>query len=143
MMLRSLIEERISRIPAVHFLGVRLVEVSEGSAVLELPFRSELCNSLGNIQGGFITALADAAGGLALYTLPPPKYAVPTISLEINFLEPARNTIKAHGRVLRCGSGVGTSYIEVFDASGSLVAVSLASYRVFMSMTPSESLDKS
>ena len=70
-MMRALIEGRMSRIPAVHFLGIKLVDVSEGRAVLELPFRPELCNSLGNIQGGFITALADAAGGMALYTLLP------------------------------------------------------------------------
>jgi acyl-CoA thioesterase len=132
-MIKAIIEERMARIPAAAFLGMKLVDMSEGTAVLELPFRPEFCNSLGNIQGGFVTALADAAGGIALYTVPPPKYAAPTISLEINFLEPARSTLRAHGRVLRCGSSVGTSFIEVFDASGALVAVSLASYRIFIS----------
>ncbi|MEJ5299662.1 MAG: PaaI family thioesterase [Thermodesulforhabdaceae bacterium] len=132
-MTKAVIEERMSRIPAAAFLGMKLVEISEGLAVLELPFRPEFCNSLGNIQGGFVTALADAAGGVALYTLHPPKHAAPTISLNINFLEPARNTLRAHGRVLRCGSSVGTSFIEVFDSNESLVAVALASYRIFTS----------
>ncbi|MGC8720141.1 MAG: PaaI family thioesterase [Thermodesulforhabdaceae bacterium] len=62
---------------------------------------------------------------------------MPTISLEINFLEPAKTSIKAYGRVLRCGSSIGTSYIEVLDANGALIAVSLASYRVFAAGTES------
>lgn len=133
MNLRSSIEERIARIPAIEFLGIKLLDISDGTAVLELPFKPEFCNSLGNIQGGFVTALADVAGGLAIHTVPPPKYAAPTISLEIHFLKPARSTIKAEGRVIRCGSSIGTSSIEVFDISGSLIAVSLASYRIFHS----------
>ncbi len=122
--------ERIEAIPAFKLLNIKVVEISEGSVSLELPFREELCNSMGNIQGGFIVALADAAGGLSLFSLLPPKTLTPTIEIKVNFLEPARTNIISKAKVIRCGSTIGTSFIEVLDTTGKVVAISIATYRI-------------
>lgn len=124
------IHERMSRIPALHFLGVRLVGLEPGRARLHLPFRQEFCNSMGMLQGGFITAVADAAGGLAALTTVPSGWVAPTIELKLNFLEPVRSSVVATGTVLRSGSHVAVSYVEVHLEDGTLAAAGIATFRL-------------
>lgn len=124
------IRERLTRIPAVRFLGIRLVALEPGRVRLELPFRQEFCNSLGMLQGGFVTAVADAAGGLAALTTVPPGWVAPTIELKINFLEPIRSTVVATGTVLRSGSHVVASSMEVHLEDGTLAAAGIATFRL-------------
>ena len=46
-------------------LGMRLVSVGEGSAVLEMPVREDMVNGHGMAHGGFVFALADSAFAFA------------------------------------------------------------------------------
>ena len=82
------------------------------------------------LQGGFVTAVADAAGGLAVLTTVPAGWVAPTIELKINFLEPVRSTVVATGTVLRTGSHVAASYIEVHLEDGTLAAAGIATFRL-------------
>ena len=66
------IYERSQNMPAWDYLGARLLKVSDGFAQVALPFRVEMSNSWGTLQAGFITAIADAAGGYALLTVSQP-----------------------------------------------------------------------
>ncbi|SMC25537.1 acyl-CoA thioesterase [Desulfacinum hydrothermale DSM 13146] len=122
--------QRVEKVPALQSIGARLVDLSQGRACLELPFRPEFCNSLGMLQGGFVTAVADAAGGLAVLTTVPPGWVAPTIELKINFLEPIRETVLATGTVLRSGASVATSYIEVHLEDHTLAAAGMATFRL-------------
>ncbi len=121
---------RVRQVPALRAVGASLAAVGAGTVSLKMAFRTDFCNSLGALQGGFITALADAAGGLALLTVLPAGWKTPTIELKINFLEPIRSDITATARVLRCGSKVGSCYLEVCVGDGELAAAGIASYRL-------------
>lgn len=46
-------------------LGMRLVSVSDGTAVLEMPVREDMVNGHGIAHGGFIFTLADSAFAFA------------------------------------------------------------------------------
>ncbi|MEV8377783.1 hydroxyphenylacetyl-CoA thioesterase PaaI [Kribbella sp. NPDC056861] len=46
-------------------LGMRLVSVTEGAAVLEMPVRDDMVNGHGIAHGGFIFTLADSAFAFA------------------------------------------------------------------------------
>jgi acyl-CoA thioesterase len=46
-------------------LGMRLVRVGEGTAVLEMPVRDDMVNGHGIVHGGFVFTLADSAFAFA------------------------------------------------------------------------------
>ncbi|SHF95830.1 acyl-CoA thioesterase [Desulfacinum infernum DSM 9756] len=124
------VRERLRRIPALRLLGVDLLALEPGLVRLRLPFREDFCNSMGMVQGGFVTAVADAAGGLAVLSKLESGWKAPTIELKINFLEPIRGSVEAVGRVLRTGTGVGVSSMEIFLEDGTLAAAGIATYRL-------------
>ncbi len=121
---------KIKNIPALKLLGVEPVYFKNGEVALKLPFNENLCNSLGIVQGGFITAVADAAGGWALISSLPRGYIAPTIEFKINFLRPVNADIIATGRVIHKTTRIGTAYIEVSFETGELTAVAIGSYRI-------------
>ena len=119
--------ETARSIPAWDLLGAHLSEVEEGIARVRLPFRPDLRNSQGNIQGGILTAAADASGGWALLTLLPPGTVVATVEIKLNFLKPVKQDILAEGRVIRLGACLGISSLSVETASGK-AAAGIATY---------------
>ncbi|SFM94932.1 PaaI family thioesterase [Thermodesulforhabdus norvegica] len=122
--------QKIQESPALKLLGVVVRAVGKGEVELELPFRHELCNTLGSIQGGFITAVADAAGGWALISVLGPEFRVPTVEIKMNFLRPVTETMIARGRVLHTTNRLGTAYMEVVLSSGLLAAAGIGTYRI-------------
>ncbi len=122
---------KLEKIPALKILGIEPISWRKGEVSLRLPFNPGLCNSLGTVQGGFITALADAAGGWALISFLPRNHIVPTVEIKINFLQPVRSDVVATGKVIHKSKRLGTAFIEVsFENSGELAAVAVGTYRI-------------
>src|SRR5262245_1208389 len=73
-------------IPFNKFLGVRAVTMARGRVELEIPYREELIGDPMKhaLHGGVISALADAAGGMAIWgALENPLSRISTIDLRI------------------------------------------------------------
>lgn len=113
--LRQVMEELI---PFNKFLGVQVTRVERGDVVLEIPFREELVGDPMRpaLHGGVISALADAAGGAAVWSaIDDPAARVSTIDLRIDYLRPARlERLAAHANVVRVGGRVGVADIRLF-----------------------------
>lgn len=120
--------EKAAAIPAWKHIGAVLARAGKGYAEVELPFVPQLANSLGVLQGGFVTAIADAAGGWALATLIEPESLITTVELKVNFLLPIRQNVVARGRVLRCGTKIGVSSLEICLQDGDIAAVGIGTY---------------
>lgn len=116
--LRQLAEELI---PFNKFLGVRLGAMDRGRVELEIPWRDELVGDPFRpaMHGGVISALADAAGGAALWsTFDHPGQRVSTIDLRIDYLRPGRlEAIVAEAVVVRAGRTIGVVDVRVFHPS--------------------------
>lgn len=131
--LRRLMEEVI---PFNRVLGIKLTGADEGFARLEIPFRDELIGDPWRpaLHGGVISALADAAGGAAVWTsVPNPHARVSTIDLRVDYLRPARAaTLVAEARVVRVGNRVGVVDVRLFhpDDTAATVATGKAVYNV-------------
>jgi acyl-CoA thioesterase len=122
------IYERSQNMPAWDYLGARLLKVSAGFAQVALPFRVEMSNSWGTLQAGFITAIADAAGGYALLTISQPHTLVTTIELKINFLRPISEDVTAEGKIIHLGASIGTSSLRVKLPDGKDAAFGIGTY---------------
>jgi uncharacterized protein (TIGR00369 family) len=116
--LRQVMEELI---PFNKVLGVRVAEIDRGRVRLEIPFREELIGDPFRraLHGGVISALADTAGGCALWSaLEEERARVSTIDIRIDYLRPGRQeTLVAEASVCRIGRRVGVADIRLFHPS--------------------------
>lgn len=104
-------------------VGARFASVERGSVVIELDAHSGHQHPGGVVQGGIITAIADAAMGVSLMTLQEPEQANVTIELKINFIRPVvEGRLRAVGRVVSMKRTVLFAEADVLDADGRLVA---------------------
>jgi uncharacterized protein (TIGR00369 family) len=122
--LRQVMEELI---PFNRVLGVKVIEIDRGHVRMEIPFREELIGDplRRAMHGGVISALADTAGGCAVWSsLEEPRARVSTIDMRIDYLRPGRNeTLVAEATVVRVGRRVGVTDMRVFHPSAPLDSI--------------------
>ena len=133
------------RSPVSSTLGMNLVAFSRGEATYEMAARAELGNPLGVIQGGVVTALADAAMAAATTSVLDDeeieKSAITTVDIFARFIRPVQakkvETLRAEARVVRAGGRLVWAEADVladgemvgkFAATGIRVTFDAASY---------------
>ena len=110
--------------PIMKTLGIRLVEVSEGAASMEMEAKTELhSNPMGTIHGGVLCDIADAAIGTAHFTTLTEGESFASIDLQINFFRPVWNEkLRAVAKPIHRGRTVSRYVCDVTRADGKLVA---------------------
>ncbi len=83
------LRERFAKEPLVKLLGIELLHLHDGEALMEMKARDEFAIVGGVIQGGIITALADYAGVYAAMTKIPAGHT-PAAHIDISFRRPAK-----------------------------------------------------
>ena len=133
------------RSPVSSTLGMQLVAFERGVATYEMAATAELGNPLGVIQGGVVTALADAAMAAATTSMLDDEEiqtsAITTVDIFARFIRPvnAKNveTLRAEAHVVRAGGRLVWAEAEVladgemvgkFASTGIRVAFDPASY---------------
>jgi uncharacterized protein (TIGR00369 family) len=105
-------------IPFNKFLGVQATLIERGRAVLEIPWRDELVGDplKPAMHGGVMSMLADAAGGLAIWTmLENVHIRLSTIDLRVDYLRPGRlERICAEATTVRVGRSVGVADVRLY-----------------------------
>jgi uncharacterized protein (TIGR00369 family) len=106
----------VELIPFNQVLGLEVVELADGHAVLALPFREALIGDPARpaLHGGVLSALADTCGGAAVWTAIGDEDRVSTIDLRVDYLRPGPlERLLAIGDVLRAGNRVGVASIRI------------------------------
>jgi acyl-CoA thioesterase len=117
--------------PYYRLLGLRAAAGEpEGRSRLVLESRGELENSRGDVHGGVIASLLDAAMGVAVRSALKPGQGATTVSLTVNYLAPGRGTLVARGKVVRVGRSLASVEAEVTDADGTVAAHAVATMRI-------------
>lgn len=81
----------IEAIPHARALGMRLDEISDGVAVISMPYDARLIGDpqTGVIHGGAVSALMDTCGGAAVMSHPAGAWGTATLDLRIDYMRPA------------------------------------------------------
>ena len=119
--------------PFFVMMGIDVVSIGEGTARLSMKVRPDMHNGVGWVQGGILTAVADEAMALALYTVLSPGERIATISETTSFLKGARDEVLvATGRVVRKGRRVAFTESEVRreNAEGEILARCAAAFAI-------------
>ncbi|SLN69969.1 PaaI family thioesterase [Roseisalinus antarcticus] len=81
----------IEAIPHGRALGMSVVDIGEGRAVIEMPYDTRLIGDpeTGIIHGGAVSALMDTCGGAAVMAHPSGPVATATLDLRIDYMRGA------------------------------------------------------
>jgi uncharacterized protein (TIGR00369 family) len=100
--------------PFFCLMGIEVLDVEAGRAVLSMKVRPDMLNGVGWLQGGMLAALADEAMALAIYPLLGEDEGIATISESTTFIKGVREgVIVAEGRVIKKGRRVAFTEGEV------------------------------
>jgi uncharacterized protein (TIGR00369 family) len=109
--------------PIMELLGIQLIAVGDGEAVMEMDASERHSNPMGTLHGGVLCDIADGAMGIAYYSTLASGESFTTLELKINYLKPVWNAhLRATARMLKRGRTVGLVECDVVDETGSLVA---------------------
>jgi uncharacterized protein (TIGR00369 family) len=122
------IRARLAANPFIKFVGIHVPQLGRGFARFLLPFKPELANSIGLLQGGVIAALADEAVAFALYSLVQEGETFNTVEMKINFLAAVQEgEVEAVARIAKRGRTISLGEFEVRQGER-LVAKGLCTY---------------
>ncbi|WP_250285242.1 MULTISPECIES: PaaI family thioesterase [unclassified Frankia] len=111
------VRDTVLNMPAARHLGFTFGRIAPGDVEIIQPYREELTQHDGFVQGGVLGALADFAGGCAAGTLLPPGWVNMTIDYTVKILAPAKGEkIVARGRVVKAGPVMTVAAAEVYSA---------------------------
>lgn len=88
----------------------------------------EFCHTVDIVQGGFITAMLDAAMAHVVIAAEHGKVRVSSIDIHVSFLRPARaGGFTAVGAIVKSGRTIAFLKAELFSDKGELVATATSS----------------
>jgi acyl-CoA thioesterase len=109
--------------PFAKFLGIRVLESSEGKGKAVMPVREDFLQQAGVVQGGLVATLADHVLYLAVRSLLSPEETSVTVELKVNFISPARDgDLIGQSHVVSRGNRIVVGDMEVTDHRGTLIA---------------------
>ena len=109
--------------PVATLVGFRLTAAEAGKVTVELEAGPQHSSPPGTLHGGVLCDIADAAMGMALFSLLDDEVTFATVELKINFLKPVwSGLLTAVGTVLKQGRTISLCECNVTDDSGALVA---------------------
>ena len=104
------------------WLGVEVLEISEGSSRIRMEVRQEMINGFGIVHGGIAFALADSAFAFACNNRNNLSVALDT---SINFLKPVAvgDSLEATAREIHNGRSTGLYQVEIRNQNKDVVAL--------------------
>lgn len=119
-----------STVPLYIHLGFELDALDDGRSQVRLRFQPHLGNSRGEVHGGTVAAIVDAAMSQAVRSLVDLGVGVATMTMNLNFLAPAKGEIVCRGSVIRRGRSIMFTEAEVVGEDGETACRASASYRI-------------
>jgi uncharacterized protein (TIGR00369 family) len=139
--LQSIVDGRLPLPPVALLVGMRMVEVAEGRAVLSLEVGEHLYNLIGSVHGGVFCTLLDSAMGCAVHSTLPRGKVYTTLELKVNLVKPLRlttPTVRCEGKVLSAGRRVATASGQILGPDGVLYGHGTTTCLIFDSPSPNE-----
>jgi len=106
-------------------LGGRFTATDPGAhtCTMEFDISHDFCHSVDVVQGGFVTAMLDAAMTHAAFTLGEDVVNLSSLEIKTTYLEPTRaGRLRVEGYVLKGGYKIAFMEGRVYNAEGVLTA---------------------
>ncbi|MGI9155577.1 MAG: PaaI family thioesterase [Marmoricola sp.] len=123
---------------ALRTMGYRFrsLHPQTGEAEVDFDAPESFGNLMGNVQGGFVAAMLDAAASSALMATLGPDELAPTLELNVSYLRPVPvGRLVGRGRVVHRGGTIGFLAGELYDEDGQVLATATATVRIIRPRT--------
>jgi len=115
--------------PVAQMVGMELVDISSGEAVISFEMRDQLKQPHGILHGGITATLIDTAMAFAVVTELAEGEKASTIDLTIHYLRPhTEGTVTCIAKVVRAGKRIFTLSAEAVNGQGKLIATAISTY---------------
>ncbi len=114
----------------VQTINGRVLSFARDKGELSMQFEPGLncCHTVDIVQGGFITAMLDAAMAHVVMAVEKFQITLSSIDINVSFLRPTRaGKFVAVGSIVKLGKNVGYLKAELFDEQGELTASATSS----------------
>lgn len=119
-------------VPYIKLLGIELIGLKSGEAILRLKMRDELRQPHGVLHGGATASLIDTATAFAVISVLETDEKATTVDLTVHYLRPVvEGAITCTAKVVRGGRRLLTVSAEVANEEGKLIATALSTYSKF------------
>jgi uncharacterized protein (TIGR00369 family) len=118
---------------ALDTIGYRFGSLDPETGEVEVSFEAveAFGNLMGNVQGGFVAAMLDAAVATALMATLAPDQVAPTLELKVSYLRPVPlGPLVGRGRVVHRGGTIGFLAGELYDEHDQVLATATATVRI-------------
>jgi uncharacterized protein (TIGR00369 family) len=125
--------DRLTPPPSSKLLGWHLLDARPAQGWVRIGFdgKGEFCNPAGFVQGGILSAMLEDTMGPAVFVMTDGKLYTATITMTVNFLNPARlGPITGEANVTQLGKTIAFVEGRLADASGAVLATASASARL-------------
>jgi uncharacterized protein (TIGR00369 family) len=120
--------ERIRKIPIYSTLRMEASAFDTGSCELRVPRQAMYDGVFESFHGGILMTIADSVACFAVLTQTPIDQVMTTTDMNIRFLAPCLGDVVAKARVIKRGRVMCPVAVDLFDATGKLVAVAQVNY---------------
>ncbi len=125
----SQVRKIIPNMPFNELLGMRLVAAHKDGVTIEVKVRPDMMNGAGVLHGGVTATMADAAAGIATNREMGGTRAITTVELKINYFRPVQTgAVRARSYLVRVGSTLVISRVDLFDDKKKLIGTALVTY---------------
>lgn len=126
---KSRAAETVKSVPYAKMLGIELVDIKVGEAVMKLKMRDELRQPYGVLHGGATASLIDTAMAFAVIASTAEDEKATTVDLTVHYLRPVtEGEIVCRAKMVRTGKRILTISAEVTGEQGKLIATALSTY---------------
>jgi len=130
--LKAMGRDGFEKVPFVRLLGMEMVDLSYGEAVLKLKMRDDLRQPHGVLHGGATASIIDTAMAFAVITCLDADEKATTVDLTVHYLRPvSTGEIVCTAKVVRAGKRILTVSAECVNAEGKITATALSTYTKF------------
>ena len=122
---RAMLNGDVPAAPIAQLLGMRMTDVSPGSATFTLEPHQSHENGVGVVNGGVLATLLDMAVACAVMSTLPAGHRFTSIDLSVSMLRAAgadSGTLTCVGTVVKPGRQVSFTEAKVTDSKGRLIA---------------------
>lgn len=118
-------------------LQIKVTQMGEDWARVEMPWSREITNRWGNHHGGAIASLVDSAMSAAIVAkLPPDAELGATIELSMRFVAPASGDLYGIGRVIRMGGRITFAEAQIYDETDTLITTAQGTFQILRQKKP-------
>ncbi|MEO7538668.1 MAG: PaaI family thioesterase [Pyrinomonadaceae bacterium] len=126
---RAYADNALHSLPFAKLIGMRLVDLEPGVAIISIEMRDDLRQPSGVLHGGVTATLIDTAMAFAVRTRLAIDEATATIDLTVHYLRPhITGTFTCTAKVVRAGKRIFTVSADVVNDDGKHIATAVSTY---------------